>query len=144
MVILTATLILTNPQHLSPGHAVSKEPFPPRSLSLDYSGPVCYQVVATAYTAHDAGMDGRGITFSGALVEEYHTIAVDPEVIPLGSLVCIPHFEGAPNKGWFVAQDTGSAIKGKRIDVYMPLRTDALEFGVKALQIYVYAPRPAR
>jgi 3D (Asp-Asp-Asp) domain-containing protein len=89
-------------------------------------------------------MDGRGITFSGAMVKEHHTLAVDPEVIPLGSLVYIPYFKDCPNEGWFVAQDTGSAIKEKRIDVYMPSREDALNFGVRTLDIYVLPPRQAR
>jgi len=53
------------------------------------------------------------------------TIAVDPSVIPIGSRVYI---EGL---GYFVAQDTGSAIKGKRIDVFMNDLEEALQFGVK-------------
>jgi len=89
-------------------------------------------------------MDGRGITFSETKVREHHTLAVDPEVIPLGSRVYIPSLKDWPNRGWFVAEDTGGAIKGLRIDVYMPLRKDAFNFGVKTLEIYVLTPRTAR
>ena len=61
-----------------------------------------------------------------------HTIAVDPNVIPLGSLVYI---EGL---GLRKAEDTGSAIKGHKIDVYIPDLQEALEFGVKKnVKVYV-------
>jgi len=58
-------------------------------------------------------------------VEEGKTIAVDPRIIPMGSLVFI---EGI---GYRVAQDVGGAIKGKRIDVYIADLDEALKFGVK-------------
>jgi 3D (Asp-Asp-Asp) domain-containing protein len=54
-----------------------------------------------------------GITKSGAHVREGVTVAVDPKVIPLGSYIYI---EGL---GYYVAQDTGSAVKGNVIDVYV-------------------------
>jgi 3D (Asp-Asp-Asp) domain-containing protein len=48
----------------------------------------------------------------------YQSIAVDPRVIPLGSRVYIPAYRNDGHGGWFVAQDTGGAINGHRIDVY--------------------------
>lgn len=48
----------------------------------------------------------------------YASIAVDPKVIPLGSLVYIPAYQNDGHGGWFVAQDTGGAIKRHHIDVY--------------------------
>lgn len=50
----------------------------------------------------------------------WRSIAVDPRVIPLGSRVYIPAYRHDGYGGWFVAQDTGGAIVGRRIDVYRP------------------------
>lgn len=92
-------------------------------------------------TAYTAGFESTGktpshpeygITSSGARVQENHTIAVDPQLIPMGSLVYI---EGI---GIRRAEDTGSAIKGNRIDVYIPDLQEALKFGVKKdINVYV-------
>lgn len=85
----------------------------------------------TAYTAgpestgKKPGDPEYGITFSGVPVQEGVTIAVDPKIIPLGTRVYIDGI------GYRVAQDTGSAIKGNRIDIYMPDLHEALKFGVK-------------
>jgi 3D (Asp-Asp-Asp) domain-containing protein len=48
----------------------------------------------------------------------YRSIAVDPNVIPLGSRVYIPAYRQDGHGGWFVAQDTGGAIQGDHVDVY--------------------------
>jgi 3D (Asp-Asp-Asp) domain-containing protein len=85
----------------------------------------------TAYTAgpestgKSPGHPAYGVTSSGAKVAEGVTIAVDPEVIPIGSRVYI---DGV---GYRVAQDTGGAIKGNKIDVYMEDVHEARQFGVK-------------
>ena len=63
----------------------------------------------------------RGVTFAlgPSLPEHYlQSIAVDPSVIPLGSRVYIPAYQDDGHGGWFIAQDTGGAINGHRIDVY--------------------------
>jgi 3D (Asp-Asp-Asp) domain-containing protein len=49
----------------------------------------------------------------------YHSIAVDPHLIPLGSRVFVPAYRHIAG-GWFIAQDTGGAIVGRHIDVYRP------------------------
>jgi 3D (Asp-Asp-Asp) domain-containing protein len=61
-----------------------------------------------------------GVTFApgnSSPLRYYHSIAVDPRLIPLGSRVYVPAYRHLGG-GWFVAQDTGGAIKGRHIDVY--------------------------
>jgi 3D (Asp-Asp-Asp) domain-containing protein len=63
----------------------------------------------------------RGVSFAAgpALpLQPYQSIAVDPRVIPLGSRVYIPAYRNDGHGGWFVAQDTGGAIVGHRVDVF--------------------------
>jgi len=61
-----------------------------------------------------------GITFSGKKAVKGRTVAVDPDVIPLGSNIHIT-FPGEYKylNGWYVAEDTGSLVKGKIIDVFL-------------------------
>lgn len=77
------------------------------------------------------GPNAQGITASGKKVEEGKTIAVDPKVIKLGSKV---HIEGY---GDMEAQDTGSAIKGNIIDIYIANHNEALKLGVKYKDVYL-------
>lgn len=83
----------------------------------------------TAYTAHYAstnkheGHPEYGITASGTKVMEGRTIAVDPSVIPMGWWVYIDGL------GYRRAEDTGGAIKGKKIDVYFESEEYAEIFG---------------
>jgi 3D (Asp-Asp-Asp) domain-containing protein len=63
----------------------------------------------------------RGVTFAAGPslpLQYYQSIAVDPNVIPLGSRVYIPAYRGDGHGGWFIAQDTGGAINGRHVDVY--------------------------
>ena len=63
-----------------------------------------------------------GVTFAAGNAQPlryYHSIAVDPRLIPLGSRVYIPAYRHISG-GWFVAQDTGGAIRGRHVDVYRP------------------------
>ena len=75
---------------------------------------------ATAYT-------GGGLTATGS-VPTYNpsgisTISVDPSVIPLGSLVYVDGY------GKAIAADTGGAIQGNIIDVYVNSNNDAINWG---------------
>jgi len=88
----------------------------------------------------------RGVTFApGASLplRYYQSIAVDPDVIPLGSRVYVPAYRGDGYGGWFVAQDTGGAINGRHIDVYRsppPSSSDTGQYRV-GQRIYVIKPR---
>ena len=77
------------------------------------------------------GPNAQGITASGKPVEENKTIAVDPSVIELGSKVYIDGY------GYMEAQDTGSAIKGNIIDVYVEDHQEALRMGVQYKDVFL-------
>lgn len=89
-------------------------------------------VSATAYTAECSGCSG--VTATGVDLNEdpdKKVIAVDPDVIPLGSEV---HVEGY---GDAVAADTGGAINDKKIDVHVPNEDKAMEWGVKDVEVTI-------
>jgi 3D (Asp-Asp-Asp) domain-containing protein len=89
-------------------------------------------VTATAYTAYCEGC--IGITKTGVdLIEnpDARVIAVDPAVIPLGSKVYIEGY------GYARAEDTGGAIKGNRIDIYMEHEKDAFQYGVRDVKVKI-------
>lgn len=92
-------------------------------------------VVATAYWYKDPiDASGTGVAYDGNPAVPYETIAVDPKVIPLGSKVYVPGI------GWCKAHDTGSAIKGNKIDVAMDSRQAALNWGNRKLRVRVMLP----
>jgi 3D (Asp-Asp-Asp) domain-containing protein len=73
----------------------------------------------------------------------YQSIAVDPSVIALGSLVYIPAYRDDGHGGWFLAQDTGGAIIGRHVDVYRPPPAAPTDGGLDLMhqRIYVIPPR---
>ena len=76
-----------------------------------------------------------GITATGTRATEGRTVAVDPRVIPLGGTI---YFEGPTGLiGGYIAEDTGGAIKGNRIDLYFNSHEAALEWGVRELEVFV-------
>lgn len=76
-----------------------------------------------------------GITATGTRATQGRTIAVDPRVIPYGTVL---YFEGPDGLiGGYVAEDCGGAIKGNRIDLYFDSHEDALEWGIKEKDIYI-------
>lgn len=87
---------------------------------------------ATAYTANCVGCSGT--TYTGIDLKanpDRKVIAVDPNVIPLGSEVYVEGY------GKAVAGDIGGAIDGNRIDVFIPNRSDALDFGRRTVEVKV-------
>lgn len=89
-------------------------------------------VSATAYTAYCAGCSGTTATGQNLRANpNQKVIAVDPRVIPLGSKVWVEGY------GTAIAGDTGGAIKGNKIDVFIPSQSAALQWGRKNITIKV-------
>lgn len=91
-----------------------------------------YEVfLTTAYCPCEKCCDKTdGITATQTRARAGRTIAVDPREVKLGSKVTIAGHE-------YTAEDTGGAIRGKRIDIYFDSHQDALEYGVKYTRIRV-------
>lgn len=68
------------------------------------------------------------ITSTGVVPKQGRTIAVDPKVIPYGTVVYI-------NGNEYIAEDCGGAIKGKRIDMYFDSHEEALNWGRQRLEV---------
>lgn len=90
-----------------------------------------FTVHATAYTPDPRENGGGSVTARGNKLVPYKYIAVDPKVIPYGTKVYIPEFKNSPFGGVFIADDCGGAIKGNRIDVLLPNKQIARQFGRK-------------
>ncbi|WP_017726408.1 3D domain-containing protein [Halalkalibacterium ligniniphilum] len=108
--------------------------------AIDWSQYPSQTVHATGYTAgvESTGKNkkhpGYGITYSGVHVRRdvYSTIAADPNVYPIGTVLFIPGY------GYGVVADTGSAIKGKKIDLYYETVEDVFEqWGRKEVNVYL-------
>ncbi len=85
-------------------------------------------LTSTAYS-------GGGHTASGTAVRRnnggYSSVAVDPRVIPLGTKLYIDGY------GYAVAEDTGGAIKGSKIDLYFNTYSETSNWGVRPVTVYV-------
>ena len=76
-----------------------------------------------------------GITATGTLAAEGRTIAVDPRVIPYGSIITIYFADGTSHT--YTAEDCGGAIRENRIDVFFADHQAAREFGVQTAYVYM-------
>ena len=90
-------------------------------LTLTYAGAFSCTAYCSEEYAHICG-EGHGITSSGAKVQPGVTVAADISVLPYGTVVYI---EGV---GLRVVQDTGSAVKGNKLDVAVNTHAEALSW----------------
>ena len=89
-----------------------------------------YSMIATAYTGHGiTAMSLKPVRDPNGL----STVAIDPSVIPLGSKVYVEGY------GYAIASDTGGAIKGNKIDVYMNSNEECFAFGRRTVTVNVIA-----
>ncbi len=80
---------------------------------------------ATAYCLKGKTAMGHGVRRG--------LIAADPRVLKLGSRVYV---NAGPWSGTYLVSDTGSAIKGKKIDIWVPGCGEARKFGRRSVQIF--------
>lgn len=99
--------------------------------------PLGSNVLTVKATAYWAGDDGGARTATGVkpvrTPEGWSTIAVDPRVIPLGTRVFVEGY------GYAIAQDTGGAIKGNRIDVFLNSHSECYSWGVRTVKVHILA-----
>jgi 3D (Asp-Asp-Asp) domain-containing protein len=130
---LSSVNSIQNPNSLKVGQPLQ---IPGKVIDAELSNgnAVVSKVLMSTLTAYTAGVESTGkrpsdpaygMTYSGSNALEGRTIAVDPGVIPIGATVFIDGI------GVRTAEDTGSAIRGARIDVFMNDLGQARQFGVK-------------
>lgn len=91
---------------------------------------VGYVTTMDASAYHPGDGNGLGITATGTKAGR-GTVAVDPRIIPLGSSLFIPAY------GEAVAEDTGGAIQGNRIDLCMDTYQECYNFGRQNIEVFV-------
>lgn len=80
---------------------------------------------ATAYT-HTGNK-----TYSGTTPRAGYTVAVDPSVIPLGTRLYVDGY------GYAKAEDVGSAITGRKIDLFFNSEKECTDWGVRTVRVYI-------
>ncbi|MCL6560420.1 MAG: 3D domain-containing protein, partial [Firmicutes bacterium] len=101
------------------------------------NAPGSITVEATGYTAgpestgKKPGDPGYGITATGTKAKR-GTVAVDPSVIPFGTKMFIPGY------GYGIAEDTGGAIKGNKIDLFFDSVEEAMAWGRRMVTVRLF------
>ena len=104
---------------------------------VETAQPIVEEYVITAYCAcydccnKNPTDKGYGITASGVKAQQGITVAADTKVLPFGTKIYI---EGVGER---IVQDTGSAIKGKKIDLYFENHQEAWDFGRQTKEVMI-------
>ncbi|MEY8394193.1 3D domain-containing protein [Lachnospiraceae bacterium 45-P1] len=84
---------------------------------------------ASAYCSCDICCAGSTLTYSGTVPQPEHTIAADLDVFPLGTRLWI---DGVV----YTVEDMGGGIAGNRLDIYFATHEEALDYGLKTVEVY--------
>lgn len=104
---------------------------PKGGLGLQLAAEEVYVVPPTSYVATAYSLRGR--TASGRPVAK-GLIAADPRHLPLGSRV---RLDAGAYSGEYLVADTGSLVRGKRIDIWTPSSREAMRFGRRTVKLTV-------
>ena len=103
------------------------------NFSVSRGGISSGRVISCSATAYSGGW-GTSSGRKPARVEGgLSTIAVDPSVIPMGSKVYVEGY------GYAVAADTGTAIKGNKVDLYFNSYKESCDWGLKQVNLTIIA-----
>lgn len=95
------------------------------------------KMTATAYSTHPSENGGYTVSAMGNSLG-YGIVAVDPNVVPLGSKVYVTSADGSWTYGVASAEDTGGAIKGNKIDLcYEGSVSEVNKFGRRECVVYI-------
>ena len=129
-VIRAETLIYTTPEMTQPAEYLDECLEVPEVHVIE-------NCVVTYYCAerfaHICGT-GDGITAAGVQITPGVTCAVDPAVIPFGSIVCVDYGDGVLHE--YIAQDSGAWVNEDHIDICVETHGEALELGRKTATVY--------
>lgn len=92
-------------------------------------------------TGKSPGDKGYGVTASGYKItpgNNEKVIAVDPRIIPLGTKVYVQGVNGMSDYGYAIAADTGGAIKGNKIDIYVDEHGTTQWWTVGKAKVYIF------
>ena len=108
------------------------EPLEPEITAISLGMFTCYAYCpCQTCTGHAPDSPAYGITYSGTVATQGRTVAVDPDVIPLGSLILV---DGVP----YIAEDTGNShIQGNAIDIFFAELTQAENYGVQQHEVWI-------
>lgn len=89
----------------------------------------------TAYLPMDPHQSSMtGLARDGNPAIPWRTAAVDRSVIPFYSEIYVPGI------GWFLAHDTGGAIKGNRVDICVDDKAWAMQWGRRTVEVLIAEP----
>lgn len=126
---LIMLLVLLTIQHPAAARPHAPSPAAEAVTQMTYAGE--YTIVAYCAEQYPHICGGNPTTASGEPVTPGVTVAADPDVMPLGTRIYIDGI------GERVAQDTGGAIRGHKIDLAVESHQEAVEFGRKTAKIYI-------
>lgn len=126
----------TGGEELEPGY-VSQEPIIGDGFIVTPTGEVLTYTDMIVCTGTGYSRDGKlRYTYSGTIVD-IGSVAVDPDVIPLGTRMYIISADGEYVYGVATAEDIGAGVEGAWVDLYFGTTDECWAFGMRPCNVYI-------